>query len=227
MRDHNKTAVNTTHLYHKHLKVLGILIAKSATTSTTNLFRDSYGFKRLKDIDYDYEKVKNAWSFAFVRNPWDRLVSTYHSKVENSLEPCFQRHPEYNIVEGMTFPSFIKRIQRLSYPPEWWDALNSVPFQSHAKGRTLNLLKQGAKPVPMGKKRRKVDLAGSYSQFQDHVSQQASQPPSMQKASALQPPLIAANNAPMLNEGGQLPSQHPGGSLLGARSAKAKRKDDE
>ncbi len=122
MRDHNKIAVNTTHLYHKHLKVLGILIAKSATTSTTDLFRGSYGFKRITDLDYDYKTLKNAWSFAFVRNPWDRLVSTYHSQVENSLEPCFQTHPEYNIVEGMTFPSFIKQIQKLSYPPEWWDA---------------------------------------------------------------------------------------------------------
>lgn len=80
MRDHNKIAVKTTYLCHKHFKVLGILIAKSATTSTVDLFRDKYGFKRMKETDYDYDKLKNLWSFTFVRNPWDRLVSTWASR---------------------------------------------------------------------------------------------------------------------------------------------------
>ena len=122
MRDHNKIAVKTTHLCHKHFKVLGILIAKSATTSTVDLFRDKYGFKRMKDTDYDYDKLKNLWSFTFVRNPWDRLVSTWASKVENTLEHCFKKHPEYKMEMGMSFDAFIKSIDRISEPPEWWDA---------------------------------------------------------------------------------------------------------
>lgn len=121
MRDHNKIAVNTTYLYHRYFKVLGVLVAKAATTSTTSLFRDSYGFKRSREKYWDYEKVKDAWSFAFVRNPWDRLVSTYHNKVEHNLEPCFKRHPDYNIKRGMTFTSFIQQIQKISQPTEWWD----------------------------------------------------------------------------------------------------------
>jgi len=122
MRDHNKIAVKTTYLCHKHFKVLGILIAKSATTSTVDLFRDKYGFKRMKDTDYDYDKLKNLWSFTFVRNPWDRLVSTWASKVENTLEHCFKKHPEYKMEMGMSFDAFIKSIDRISEPPEWWDA---------------------------------------------------------------------------------------------------------
>ena len=122
MRDHNKIAVKTTYLCHKHFKVLGILIDKSATTSTVDLFRDKYGFKRMKDTDYDYDKLKNLWSFTFVRNPWDRLVSTWASKVENTLEHCFKKHPEYKMEMGMSFDAFIKSIDRISEPPEWWDA---------------------------------------------------------------------------------------------------------
>lgn len=46
-----------------------------------------------------YEEI---FSFCFVRNPWDWLVSLYSYIVEN------ERHPRHNSVAGMSFPEFVQ-----------------------------------------------------------------------------------------------------------------------
>ena len=41
---------------------------------------------------------------------------------------------------------------------DWWNKLNEMPYFSRQKGRTIQLLKEKSKPIPKGRKRRKVEL---------------------------------------------------------------------
>lgn len=53
------------------------------TSNYDHLFNKSNFLVKKKDV----VKLPNYWSFAFVRNPWDRLVSCYSEKIRKDGDP--------------------------------------------------------------------------------------------------------------------------------------------
>jgi len=96
-------------------KCIFIHIPKNAGRSVQKIFFPNYpdvGHNSLLHYKlYNNEKFNNYFKFAFVRNPWDRLVSAYHFLVKgglNSNEPVAKRWSENLKNTGIeNFESFV------------------------------------------------------------------------------------------------------------------------
>jgi sulfotransferase famil protein len=68
----------------KH-KFLWFRVAKVGSTSIKAVFKDNQVELPIKSEQFTFNptKYKEYFKFAFVRNPWDRVVSCYSQKVEN------------------------------------------------------------------------------------------------------------------------------------------------
>lgn len=56
----------------------------------------------------------NSFSFAFVRNPLDRLFSAYVNKVLAPVDPSMNLFERHGISPGMSFPDFVEAVLPLS-----------------------------------------------------------------------------------------------------------------
>jgi len=59
------------------------------------------------NVIYDKRKFKNYFKFAFVRNPWDRVVSCYQNKIVEKMKPDY-----FGECLGKSFEYFVKFIQK-------------------------------------------------------------------------------------------------------------------
>jgi len=78
---------------------------------------DTFGHCKAVDLfKQDMEVWSNSFKFAFIRNPWDRLVSAfYFAKMEKSywhdnISKKKDGHPDYETVKNMSFSNFIEDI---------------------------------------------------------------------------------------------------------------------
>ena len=60
-----------------------------------------------------------------------------------------------------------KAAETILISDDWWEKLKEVPFISQSKGRTVNLLKQSSKVIKEDRKRTKVSLMSTPSEFKE------------------------------------------------------------
>jgi chondroitin 4-sulfotransferase 11 len=93
-----------------HHKLLWLRVPKTGTRSVAALLRSQFGEKLNRDpyaylwSDYDEEKYKEYFTFTVVRNPWDRILSSYVYWIVERDEPSFAE------CKGMNFKEFVRWI---------------------------------------------------------------------------------------------------------------------
>lgn len=90
---------------HKY-RFLWFRVAKVGSSTIKTVFRKQHVSMpfRSENFSFDPIRYKNYFKFAFVRNPWDRVVSCYCQKVENKnpkwafyYSECFDKGFDYFI----------------------------------------------------------------------------------------------------------------------------------
>ena len=82
-----------------------INIPKNASSS----INEAMGLKTNYKFAKNYDDLETLFSFAVVRNPYDRAVSTYnYLRQDNYWFHGSKKHPFYETAKNLTFPQFIK-----------------------------------------------------------------------------------------------------------------------
>lgn len=114
----NKPDLTTEKIKSHKYKFVWLSIPKAASRSLiTALYRKPEG--NFETIEYhmstdrlfiQYPEINDYFKFAFVRNPWSRIVSTYKNKIfnddENVKKHIINKHK--GLYTGMPFEKFIK-----------------------------------------------------------------------------------------------------------------------
>ncbi|OOX91985.1 alpha-2,3-sialyltransferase, partial [Campylobacter coli] len=101
--------------FHDKYKCIFIHVPKVAGSSIERVIyqTDKWLVGHVKASDYmkfDKDKFDSYFSFGFVRNPYDRVVSAYHYLKNDSPDPCDIEWGRLHI-NNLTFEEFILRLQ--------------------------------------------------------------------------------------------------------------------
>lgn len=78
-------------------KFVWFRVAKVATRSTYEIFRQNNAVYAVDgyQVPFNPKDYTQHFKFAFVRNPWDRVVSCYVNKIGNPKHPCHGKDFDY------------------------------------------------------------------------------------------------------------------------------------
>lgn len=100
---------------HTHRLIL-YLVAKSGVSTIKRMFLESGSRVRIPQADLRAPRYDGYFRFAFVRNPWSRLVSCYRNKVLEQRPERFWRfvnnYPHIPF-EKMSFADFVRFVCRV------------------------------------------------------------------------------------------------------------------
>ncbi|MCV3430648.1 sulfotransferase family 2 domain-containing protein [Campylobacter lari] len=101
--------------FHDKYKCIFIHVPKVAGSSIERVIyqTDRWLVGHVKASDYvkiDKNKFENYFSFGFVRNPYDRVVSAYHYLKNDSPDPCDIEWGKLNI-RDLEFEEFVLKLQ--------------------------------------------------------------------------------------------------------------------
>ncbi|EPN6114053.1 sulfotransferase family 2 domain-containing protein [Campylobacter coli] len=108
--------------FHDKYKCIFIHVPKVAGSSIERVIyqTDKWLVGHVKASDYtkfDKDKFDSYFSFGFVRNPYDRVVSAYHYLKNDSLDPCDIKWGRLHI-NNLTFEEFILSLQDEEFKEE-------------------------------------------------------------------------------------------------------------
>lgn len=134
----------TVYTYYKELDVIFISLAKNANTTINRMFFDKLGLpydpndyhsihryksKHLNITQKEFLSMntENLFVFAFTRNPFSRLISSYENKIVN--EKYWNMNYNYfgMFYHEMPFREFAEKVCRI---PDWWA---DIHFRSQTK----------------------------------------------------------------------------------------------
>ena len=92
--------------------ILKLPPAENFKTNSDSFWRNATnGETRMIGIREAHKLRKTHFSFAFVRNPFDRLVSAYNNKIIEN-EGMSKKMKEMGLSHGMSFPDFVAAVSR-------------------------------------------------------------------------------------------------------------------
>lgn len=136
-------------IYSEKYKFLFVHVPKTAGTSIRKILQDNYihdithGSFNKSDWNYHHAKASNfknhfrdtwdsIYKFAFVRNPWDWLVSYYHYAIQSediSKSPDEKTKKwQNNMKQAKTFDEFFYNDKLLPLPQYLWVTDTSDPY---------------------------------------------------------------------------------------------------
>lgn len=123
--------INITMINHQY-KVIFIHVPKTGGNSIKQAFNMTGHFhspvSKLGDWGISPETQTKYTKLAFVRNPWDRLVSCYEYFRSGGMQNKHDLHIKNNYINGHdTFESFVLKSPLLNGNVEWWERMHFEP----------------------------------------------------------------------------------------------------
>ena len=112
-------------------KVANTSILTEIATSTGNPSLHDMRGKMLVELGWDrisYEELyeSDLFKFAFVRNPWDRIVSCYNDKIFRWKSNCSES-PHFKVPTEWSFEQFVEWALSLDRDDEYYNDPHFVP----------------------------------------------------------------------------------------------------
>lgn len=124
---------------HK-MKKLYIRIVKTGSTSLSSAF-DKHVIEVAPSIKYRrvFRKYRYDYRFAFIRNPYDRIVSAYNMLTRSTVARDFYTTIVKNVILGIPFDSFLKKVieYRNSYREFGLEKENNIHLCPWRKTRAI------------------------------------------------------------------------------------------
>ena len=111
--------LNKTILIYEKCKTVFSGNAKVASSSIKYYFK-TQNIELIRDLFSNINKYKDYFTFTFVRNPWERMVSLYCNKIlspnmvntKTGVDICFEEYGDI-FYAGMSFGEFVNNIVSL------------------------------------------------------------------------------------------------------------------
>jgi len=118
-------------IYVPQSKVANTSILTAIATATGHPSLDKMSGKMLVELDwhrlsYDELYKSSLFKFAFVRNPWDRIVSCYNDKIFRWKGTCTES-PHFKVSADWSFEQFVEWVCSLSEGDNYYNDPHFVP----------------------------------------------------------------------------------------------------
>jgi|TARA_A200000159_G_scaffold153546_1_gene165607 hypothetical protein len=90
-------------------------VAKTGSSSMINFFYSK--FKKVNTVQHQKINKHRCFKFAFVRNPWSRIVSTFEDKTKKVVSTKWE-HSFYKKYNNYSFKDFVIEINKLDIESE-------------------------------------------------------------------------------------------------------------
>lgn len=113
LRNYLKTRPHFIKREEDNLKSIFIHIPKTAGLSISKaIFNRNIGHRKIEHLElYDLERVRSYFTFSFVRNPWDRMLSAFTFLKSGGINHRDKAWAQANLEDFYDFDSFVKALK--------------------------------------------------------------------------------------------------------------------